>query len=289
MDSPTVGILGLGGLGLPVAANIAKSMPVIGYDPKQPAGETVHDARTVATVDEVAAGASTILLCLPSPKVSAAVVTALAALPADQPRLIVELSTIGIETAEACAAIAAEAGVGYLDAPVSGLVAKAWAGTLTVMAAGRAEYLATAQPILELISSHIFALGDRPGLGQAMKLANNIINATSFAITSEAIVFGTRAGLDLAQMLDILNVSTGMTSASLEKFPQGVLNRTAVPGAPGEIIAKDVALFLAEAAQVGTPVAVSTVVGQLWAEYVSRHPNTDSIELYGYLNGGINK
>jgi 3-hydroxyisobutyrate dehydrogenase len=204
MDTAAVGILGLGGLGLPVAANIAKSMPVIGYDPH--------------------------------------------------------------------------------DAPVSGLVAKAWAGALTVMAAGRDDHIARAAPIFELISSHVFTLGDRAGLGQAMKLANNVINATSFAITSEAIVFGTRAGLDLAQMLDILNVSTGRTSASLEKFPQGVLTKAPVPGAPGEIIAKDVALFLAEAHQVGTPVTVSTVVGQLWAEYVAQHPDTDSIELYRYLN-----
>ncbi len=284
MDGPAVGILGLGGLGLPVAANIAKAMPVIGYDPQRPSGEIVHDVRTVAGLDEVAAGASTILLCLPSPKISTAVVTELAAIPAAQPKLIIELSTIGIETAEACAAIAERAGVGYLDAPVSGLVAKAWAGALTVMAAGRAEHMVTAAPIFELISRHVFQLGDRPGLGQAMKLANNVINATSFAITSEAIVFGTRAGLDLAQMLDILNVSTGRTSASLEKFPQGVLNRAPVPGAPGEIIAKDVALFLAEAHQVGTPVTVSTVVGQLWAEYVAQHPDTDSIELYRYLN-----
>jgi 3-hydroxyisobutyrate dehydrogenase-like beta-hydroxyacid dehydrogenase len=117
-----------------------------------------------------------------------------------------------------------------------------------------------------------------------MKLANNVINATSFAITSEAIAFGTHAGLDLAQMLDILNVSTGRTSASLEKFPQGVLKKSPVPGAPGEIIAKDVALFLAEAAHVGTPVEVSSVVGAVWADYVTEHPNTDSIELFRYLN-----
>ncbi len=224
-NAADVGVLGLGGLGLPVAANLAKTLSVAGFDPQRPAGHLVHNVATLASVEAVAAATPVTILCLPSPKVSIEVVATLARLPDPQSRLIIELSTIGIETAQTCAAIAEEAGVGYLDAPVSGLAAKAWAAALTVMAAGRAGHIARARPFFELISAHVFELGDRPGLGQAMKLANNVINATSFAITSEAIAFGIHAGLDLAQMLDILNVSTGRTSASLEKFPQGVLQK----------------------------------------------------------------
>ena len=97
---------------------------------------------------------------------------------------------------------------------------------LTVMVAGAPEHIAIAQPLLELLGSRIFVVGERPGQGQAVKVINNLMSACSLAITAEATSLGVKAGVDPATLLKVVAASSGSNTAAAQKFPAYVLTRT---------------------------------------------------------------
>jgi 3-hydroxyisobutyrate dehydrogenase-like beta-hydroxyacid dehydrogenase len=110
----------------------------------------------------------------------------------------------------------------------------------------------------------VFYLGEKPGLGQMMKLANNLLSATALAITSEAMVLGVKAGLDPKVMLDVINAGSGRNSASQDKFPKSILPRTFDFGFANGLMYKDVKLCLEEASALGVPMWVASAVRQMW-------------------------
>jgi 3-hydroxyisobutyrate dehydrogenase-like beta-hydroxyacid dehydrogenase len=280
-DSP-IGFVGLGKIGANIATRAAQSAGVVAYDVVPPAGG-LPGVTVVGSLGEVARSAQTVLLSLPNADASRAVVRELVETAGSHVTLVVELSTIGPRPVDACALLAAEHGVGYVDAPVSGGIEPALRGTLSVMASGDPASVERALPVLETIATKVFVMGDKPGLGQVMKLANNIIGHTALAVTSEAAVFGTHHGLDLARMIDVINVSTGRTEASAVKFPKSVLTGTYQHGARGEIVAKDVALYLEEAAQSGVPTFVAAATVGLWRQFVDDNPEADFTYIHKYL------
>ena len=154
-------------------------------------------------------------------------------------------------------------GITAVDSPVSGGVGGAQKGTLAVMASCPRALFDSLKPVLEVLGK-VFYLGDKPGLGQSMKLANNLLSATALAITSEAMVMGVKAGLDPRVMLDVINAGSGRNSASQDKFPKAILPRTFDFGFTTELMYKDVKLFLQEAEAMGIPMWVASAVGQLW-------------------------
>jgi 3-hydroxyisobutyrate dehydrogenase-like beta-hydroxyacid dehydrogenase len=111
----------------------------------------------------------------------------------------------------------------------------------------------------------IFWVGKEPGIGQTMKLVNNLLSATAMAITSEAVVMATKAGLDPAQAIEVINAGTGRNSASVDKFPKFVLQRKFNLGFAASLLDKDVRLCLAEADALGVPMVVGTAVKQMLA------------------------
>ena len=117
---------------------------------------------------------------------------------------VVDTSTIGVRAAQAVGDLLAEQGVAYVDAPVSGGVAGARARTLAVMYAAADDACAHVEPVLAGLSDRRHRVGDRPGMAQAMKLANNFLSATTLVATSEAIAFGLSEGLEMATMLEVL-------------------------------------------------------------------------------------
>ena len=139
-----------------------------------------------------------------------------------------------------------------------------WKGTLAVMASCPPALFQTLKPMLEVLGK-VFYLGEKPGLGQTMKLCNNLLSATALAITSEAMVMGVKAGLDPRTMLDVINAGSGRNSASQDKFPKAILPRTFDFGFTNELMYKDVKLFLQEAEALGIPMWVASAVGQLWS------------------------
>ena len=153
---------------------------------------------------------------------------------------MVDTSTIGVRTARALDRLLSDVGLAYVDAPVSGGVAGARARTLAVMYAGTDDACLRVEPVLAGLSDVRHRVGDRPGLAQAMKLANNFLSATALAATSEAIAFGLSEGLEMATMLEVLNGASGRSAATSDKFPNHVLTGRYASGFTNTLMAKDV-------------------------------------------------
>jgi 3-hydroxyisobutyrate dehydrogenase-like beta-hydroxyacid dehydrogenase len=196
---------------------------------------------------------------------------------------VIDTSTIGVRAARAIDARLAEGGVGYIDAPVSGGVAGAKTRTLAVMVAARDDACARVEPVLAGLSDRRFRVGDRPGLAQAMKLANNFLSAIALAATSEAIAFGRSVGLDMATMLEVLNASSGRNTATSDKFPNHVLTGLYGSGFANSLMAKDVQLYLDEVAGRGLPSEVGAIAASVWARFSAAEPGADFTRIFPFV------
>lgn len=284
-NAATVGFVGLGHIGEPMAANVALGYPLVAYDLAPQAGANLADAPRAQDLEELARGCDLVLLSLPTGEASWQVVQDLATVRAPRARMIVELSTIGPTWAERCHGHARAAGWRYVDAPVSGGRAGAIAGTLSTMVAGADEDLSRALPVLRQFASSVFVIGDRAGLGQVMKLTNNAIALAVLPVTSEALHFGASYGLELDAMVNVINASSGRTQRSEVMFPTSIVTGRYDHGAVGEITHKDLALYVAEARRTGTPAPIGTVVSELYGSFVKAHPRTDYSYLHEFLKG----
>ena len=198
---------------------------------------------------------------------------------------VVDTSTVGVPAAEAIDALLADAGIGFVDAPVSGGPAGARARTLAVMYAGSDAACTRVEPVLAGLSDRRFRVGDRAGLGQAMKLLNNFLSATALAATSEAVAFGQAAGLDLATMLDVLNASSGRNTATADKFPDHVLTERYASGFTNSLMAKDLALYRAAVDARGTADALGSATASLWARFAAAEPDADFTRVFPFVQG----
>jgi 3-hydroxyisobutyrate dehydrogenase-like beta-hydroxyacid dehydrogenase len=169
---------------------------------------------------------------------------------------------------------------------VSGGVAGARAGSLACMVGAPQAAYDAVQPLLAVLARNCFRVGDAPGQGQVMKLLNNYLSATALAATCEAVLFGASQGLDPAQMIDVINVSSGRSAASSDKFPRSILPRGYDFGFAGTLMAKDVSLYLAEAEEAETPHTVAASVARLWQRFHQAHPDADFTYLYQYFEDG---
>ncbi len=177
-------------------------------------------------------------------------------------KTFVDLSTTGPGVAVAVYNGLAEKGIVALDAPVSGGVKGAREGTLAVMVGGPRGAYDALEPILAIFGK-LFFMGETPGAGQTMKLANNLMAAWHIAITAEGMAMGIKAGLDPKLMIDVLNVSSGRSAASQDKWPRSVLPRTFDFGFTTALSFKDVRLCLEEAEAMGVPMVVGSAVRQI--------------------------
>jgi 3-hydroxyisobutyrate dehydrogenase-like beta-hydroxyacid dehydrogenase len=280
-SGPTVGIVGLGAMGAPMAANlVAAGLEVVAFDLVAPAPE---GAALAASVADLATLAEVVVLSLPDGVASAAVLTELLAAEGRTVTTIVDTSTIGPEVARANAERAAAAGVGYVDAPVSGGVAGATARTITVMAAGSDTDVTAARRALDAISTNVIRVGVTPGAGQAVKLANTFLSASALAATSEALVFLIAAGVDPGIGLEVINASSGRSAASADKFPRHVLTGTFDSGFRSSQMAKDLGLY-AGAAGGG---AVAEVVLEIWRRFAEAEPDADFTRIAAFIAAAL--
>jgi 3-hydroxyisobutyrate dehydrogenase-like beta-hydroxyacid dehydrogenase len=288
MRSETLGFAGLGRMGNPMAGRlVAAGYDLLGFDLAGTAARLPAGAQAVASVPDLAAQAGTIFLSVPDGAASRDVCGQIAAAGARRARTVVDLSTIGIAAAQACAEMLEAAGVAYVDAPVSGGVAGARSGALAMMVGAPAAVFAELEPLLAVLAAHRFRVGDAPGQGQAMKLLNNYAAAAALAATCEATVFGAWLGLDLATMVAVLNVSSGRSAASEDKFPRSILPRSYDYGFAGALMTKDVALYLESAASAGVPHALADAVGALWQRFNAAHPEADFTAIHRYFEEGV--
>lgn len=258
-----IAFIGVGRMGSPMAARLlAAGHSVTAFDPDKAAVAQLasQGARGAASAIEAASGAEIVMVSLPSPAVVRAVAADIATVKGVA--VFVDLSTSGPAASQAAAATLAKAGIALVDAPVSGGVKGAASGKLTLMISGAAAALERAQPLLANFG-RVIVVGDKPGLGQSLKLANNLMSAASLAIASEAMAMGVKAGLDPAVMLEVINASSGRNSATQDKIPKHVLNRKFDFGFANALSFKDVRLCLEEAEALGVPMVVGAAVRQM--------------------------
>ena len=260
-----VGFIGLGRMGEPMALRlVAAGYELVVYDvrPESVAALTAKGARAAASPAEVASAVDTVLLSLPTPPIVREVAAKVGG--GSKVKTVIDLSTTGATAAREIAAALAAKGITAVDSPVSGGVAGAVAGTLAVMVAGPRALCAELEPMLAVFGK-VFFIGERPGMGQTMKLANNLLSATAMAATAEAVVFGVKSGLDPAVMCDVINAGSGRNTASMDKVPRQVITRKFAQGFATGLMYKDVRLCLEEADAVGVPMPVAAGVRALWA------------------------
>ncbi|MFK4105248.1 NAD(P)-dependent oxidoreductase [Streptomyces sp. NPDC019531] len=280
-----IGFVGLGNMGAVLAANlVAAGHPVVTHDALGPA-RSPAPAVHVDDVAEVARRAEVLVLSLPDGTASEQVAREILATENRGVGCVVDASTIGPSAARTIAELLAKDGIGYVDAPVSGGVAGARARTLTVMYAGTDEACARAEPVLAGLSDRRHRVGDRPGMAQALKLANNFLSATTLAATSEAVAFGLAAGLDLATMLDVLNTSSGRSAATEDKFPRHVLTGRYAAGFTNSLMAKDVRLYLDEVEEQGGPAVVGRSAAAVWEDFATAEPGADFTRIFPFTEG----
>jgi 3-hydroxyisobutyrate dehydrogenase-like beta-hydroxyacid dehydrogenase len=264
-----LGFIGLGRMGQPMAARlIAAGYQLTVYDVRREscAALEAKGARSAASPAAVASAVDTVLLSLPTPPVVREVTLGTNGVSSGtQVKTVIDLSTTGATVAREIALALAAKGMLAVDSPVSGGVAGAVKGTLAVMVACPKAAFADLEPMLKHIGK-VFFIGERPGMGQTMKLANNLLSATAMAATSEAVVFGVKAGLDPAIMIDVINAGSGRNSASQDKFPKCVLPRSFDFGFTTGLMYKDLRLCLEEAEAAGVQMWVANSVRQLWQQ-----------------------
>ncbi len=260
-----LGFLGLGQMGAAIAERLQAAgarLHVFDPNPVAVAPFVLRGAVDAASAAAVAASVPIVFACLPNGAVSERVAAEVAESPTL--RIYVEMSTIGSPTMLRIAQTLRERGITLVDCPISGGPKGARAGTLTVITAGSRDALDTIRPWLDAIGKNVFEVGERPGHAQLMKLVNNLINAANMAAAFEALVLGTKGGLDPDQMVNVINVSTGRNSATQDKVPKAVLPGSFDYGAKLTTMVKDVVLGLKEAEAFGVPMWVHETVGQLW-------------------------
>lgn len=287
MSAQTLGFVGLGRMGGPMSGRlVAAGHPLVGFDAAGTPERLPSGARGAESVGEVAARADVVFLSLPNGAIAKAVCGQIAAVGDRRTGTIVELSTIGIAAARACAELLLAAGVTYVDAPVSGGVAGAGSGSLAMMVGAPAPIFEALEPLLAVLARHRFRMGDAAGQGQAMKLLNNYVSAAALAATCEAVVFGERVGLEPARMVEVLNVSSGRSAASQDKLPRSIVPRSYDFGFAGALMAKDVTLYLENADQADVPHQLAAAVAAIWQRFNAAYPDADFTYLHKYLEDG---
>jgi len=283
-QQPIVGFIGLGAMGNRMAANVAAAgfkmicFDVAGTEERAPEGTAI-----AASVGGVAAKADVIILSLPNGDISAAVAEEILESNQRVVSTIIDTSTIGVAAAKAVHGLLAGADLAYMDAPVSGGIAGAAAGTIALMFAGPKEQFETLSPVLQSMSKRPFHVGEEPGQAQAMKLLNNYLSGLALTATSEAITFGLTQGLEMSTMLDVLNVSSGQNTATSDKFPNRVLTETYDAEFLNTLYLKDISLYVENVANAGTADTICTNLLPIWQRFTAAEPGADFTRIFPFV------
>lgn len=261
-----IGLIGLGNIGVHFGTRlVAAGHELLVHDRSVAAVDRLvaKGARAVDNARQMASETEIVLLCLPMPRVVADVAAEVAQ--GDKVRIVVDLSTTGPSVTKEVEATLQTRGIAMVGAPVSGGTVAAEKGTLAVMPAGPVDAYQAIEPILRVLGKNLFYLGTDPSLGQTLKIINNTLYATTMVASCEALVYGVKAGLDPKTMLDVINVSSGRSFATMERIPQCVLDRSFPVRFTTELLHKDVKMCIDEAEKLGAPMLVSPAARQFLA------------------------
>ncbi|WP_425098672.1 3-hydroxyisobutyrate dehydrogenase [Tropicibacter sp. S64] len=267
-----IGFIGLGNMGGPMATNLIKAgHDVTGFDV---AGVSVEGAAVASSAAQAASGADVVITMLPNGAILRDV--AAEVIPAMTPgAVLLDCSTVDVDSARAVAAQAAEAGLGALDAPVSGGIGGASAGTLTFMVGGSEEAFAKTKPLFDIMGQKAVHCGPS-GNGQAAKICNNMILGVTMIATCEAFALADKLGLDRQAMFDVVSTSSGY-SWTMNAYcpapgigPQSPADNGYKPGFAADLMLKDLRLSqqAAESADADTPMGRAAM--DLYAQFVEQ-------------------
>jgi len=249
----TAGFLGLGRMGAPMASNLighVETLVVHDLYPPAVGGLVAKGAQAAGSAAALGERCDLVFLSLPTPGIVREALTDL--LSGGSPRIVCDLSTSGPKLAQELHDLLALRGIASFDAPVSGGIRGAEQGSLAIMVGGPDALWPEVEPLLRHIGKP-FYMGETPGAGQVAKLANNLLSLAAIATTAEAMTLATKAGLDPARMIEVLNAGTGANSATRDKWPRAVLPRTFDFGFSAQLSLKDTRLALEEARAMGVP------------------------------------
>ena len=261
-----LGFVGVGRMGGPMASRLLDAgHSLVIFDTNAAVMKPLADrgATVASSPAEVASKAEVVFLSLPTPPVLQTVAID-GVLKGTAVKTMIDLSTTGPSVAKVVAKAAGEKGVAWVDSPVSGGITGATKGTLAVMVSCPKAVFEQVEPLLKTFGK-TFHVGEKPGLAQIAKLANNLLAASAIVLTSEAVVMGVKAGLDAKVLIDIINAGSGRNSASQDKFPKAILPRTFDFGFATGLSYKDVRLCLEESEALGVPMVAGAAVRQMLA------------------------
>jgi 3-hydroxyisobutyrate dehydrogenase-like beta-hydroxyacid dehydrogenase len=270
----TIGFIGLGNMGAPMAGRLlAAGYPLVVHDARASAGESfrARGARWADTPAAVASATRTIITIVPSSREVRLVFEGPAGLLSTlvSGALCLEMTTADPSATRELAPKVEAKGAHLIDAPVSGGVRGATEGTLAIMVGGPAELLERARPVLEAMGKHIFHAGP-VGTGHAIKLVNNMCSAGILALTIEAVAVAAKAGVDPARAVEIIQASSGRSHASDYKFPRFILNGAFDAGFAIRLMLKDVDGYARLAQEGGVPSMVGRVASEIYRLAVAR-------------------
>ena len=287
-----IGFIGLGNMGGRMTRRLVDAgIEVLGFDART---QTITDvgASPAQSAADVAARSDVVFLSLPDSHVVEAVVLGDGGVAASvRPgATVVDLSTSSPASTRSIHAQLESQGVHYLDAGISGGAAAAEKGTLTLMVGGEAEALEAVREYLAPFASTVFHVGPS-GAGHVTKLLNNFLNAIALSATAEVMVAAKKAGLDLSVVLDVLNASSGVNFATLNRFPKIITGDYLKGGLTNTLMLKDVVLYTELIAELGVaglnatgPLAAFGLARQLgYGEEIS---NT-VVDAIGDISGGV--
>jgi len=268
-DKPTVGFVGVGNMGWPMAAclvnagftiNVADARREVANNFVQQIGGTAPDS-----LRQLAASSDVIITMLPTSVIVENVLSGgednvFAGMKPGT--VIIEMSSGVPSATQALAEKVAERGGVMIDAPVSGGVPRAKTGQLAIMVGGDGAVIERMMPVLSAMGTSVLRAGD-VGAGQAVKALNNMVSTGGFLIGIEALLIGQRFGLDAGVMTDVLNAATGMNNSTVKKFRQFVLSRKFDAGFTMGLLAKDLSIAMQIGRETGTAAPLSALVKEM--------------------------
>jgi 3-hydroxyisobutyrate dehydrogenase len=288
-----IAFIGLGNMGAPMAANLVKAGHAVeGFDlvDAAKAAATASGVSIAPSARDAVSSADAVITMLPAGKhVLASWLDFLSAAP--KGALVIDCSTIDVDSARRAHEGGAAAGALTLDAPVSGGVGGATAGTLTFMCGGSPEAFAKAKPLLEAMGKRIVHCGAE-GAGQAAKICNNMILGATMIVTCEAFALAEKLGLEAQALFDVASTASGQ-SWSLTSYcpvpgpvPASPANRGYKPGFAASLMLKDLKLAQEAASSVGAATPLGAEAAQLYALFVAAgHGGDDFSGVINFLRG----
>ena len=259
-----IAVFGLGSMGYGIASSLLRAgHTTLGLDARpEPGARFRAEGGAPGDLAEMAGGLDAVVVVVLNAAQTEAVLFGMGGVvPHLRPgAVILSCATVAPDFARAMAARAAESGVLYLDAPISGGAGKAASGQLSVMASGRPEAFAAARPVLDAIAETVFELGDEAGAGSAMKAVNQLLAGVHIAAMAEALTFGMTQGVAPATFLDVISKCAG-TSWMLENRAPHIIDGDYTPRSSVDIWPKDLGIVLdiARGARFSAPLAAAAL------------------------------